>query len=160
MHTSFRFNGNQAHLQLFLIRVYIGLDFIHHFAEKFGWLGMQDKLDVLHYFQALGYHDSLFMMGLAGLCEFGAFVGFTFGLCTRLAAIGTALYLVITLFSGNHHHFGFTWVNPGGGWEFPALWAFLCLSFVLTGGGRWSVDAVIHKYLPLTAPTLLKRLFA
>ena len=26
-------------MQLFIIRVYIGLDFIPHFSEKFGWMG-------------------------------------------------------------------------------------------------------------------------
>jgi putative oxidoreductase len=132
------------------------VDFIHHFSEKFGLLGAQAKVGVIHYFQSLGFVDASFMVLLAGLCEFGAFIGFTFGLCTRVAAIGTALYLVISLFSGGHHHLGFTWMNPGGGWEYPALWAFLCLSFVMTGGGRWSLDALIHKALPANTPAVLK----
>jgi putative oxidoreductase len=156
----FEAGGKWAHLQLFLIRVYIGLDFIHHFAEKFGLLGAKAQADVAQYFQGLGYADPQFMMALAGLCEFGAFVGFTFGLFTRVAAVGTALYLAIALFSGGHEHFGFTWANAGGGWEFPALWAFICLTFVLTGGGRWSLDALIHRSLSPRVPTVLKALFA
>ncbi|WP_325658317.1 DoxX family protein [Collimonas sp.] len=133
-------------LQLFLLRVYIGLDFIHHFAEKFGLLGPQAYHDVVGYFHSVGFPPSMVLIG--GLCEFGAFVGFTFGLFTRVAAVGTALYLVISLFAGHHQDFGFTWANPGGGWEYPTLWAFLCLSFVLTGGGRWSLDAWLKKYQP------------
>ncbi|MEM8680094.1 MAG: DoxX family membrane protein [Planctomycetota bacterium] len=50
-----------------------------------------------------------FYVILAGLCEFGAFVGLTFGFWTRIAAGGTALYLLIALFSGGHDHVGFIW---------------------------------------------------
>lgn len=138
--------GNKE-LQLLLIRVYIGLDFIHHFSEKFGLLGDKAYQDVLHYFTTVTA-DPVPMVLLAGLCEFGAFVGFTFGLFTRIAAVGTALYLVIALFMGHHDAMGFTWTNPGGGWEYPALWAFICLTYVLTGGGRYSLDRLLQPHLP------------
>lgn len=134
-------------LQLTLIRVYLGLDFIPHFAEKLGLLGPDAYARVLHYF-AMTVPRPHQMVLLAGLCELGASIGFTFGLFTRVAAIGTTLYLVIALFAGHHQDFGFTWANPGGGWEFPALWAFFCLSFVLTGGSRWSVDRWLRARLP------------
>ena len=133
-------------LQLLLIRVYVGLDFSHHFAEKFGLLGPAAYGKVLDYFATVGPHPAL-MVAVAGLCEFGAFVGFTFGLLTRVAAVGTALYLVITMVVGHHVSFGFTWNNPGGGWEYPAFWAVVCLSFVLTGGGRWSLDRVLMPWV-------------
>lgn len=142
-------------LQLFLIRFYIGLDFTHHFAEKFGLLGVQAYSNVLHYFSTVCSAPEQILL-LAGLCEFGAFVGFTFGLFTRVAAVGTALYIVIALFMGHHQDLGFTWANPGGGWEYPAMWAFLCLSFVLTGGGRWSVDNWLRDKLPVSLRWLSK----
>lgn len=134
-------------IHLTLIRVYIGLDFIHHFAEKFGLLGDQAYQSVLHYFSTVTSYPGPMVL-LAGLCEFGAFVGFTFGLLTRVAAVGTALYLVIALFMGHHETMGFTWANPGGGWEYPALWAFICLTYVLTGGGRYSVDHCLRSHMP------------
>lgn len=141
----------QAHdwkmIQLTLMRVYIGLDFIHHFSEKFGLLGDQAYQNVLDYFSTVTAHP-VQMVLLAGLCEFGAFVGFTFGLFTRVAAVGTALYLLIALFMGGHQTMGFTWANPGGGWEFPALWAFICLTYILTGGGRYSLDHYLRPYMP------------
>lgn len=135
-------------IQLALIRVYIGLDFTHHFAEKFGLLGDQAYLGVLHYFSTVTSSPAPLVL-LAGLCEFGAFVGFTFGLFTRVAAVGSALYLLIALLIGGHQVKGFTWANPGGGWEFPALWAFICLSYILTGGGRYSLDNYLRQHLPL-----------
>ncbi|TKC79075.1 DoxX family protein [Trinickia terrae] len=137
---------NPKDIHLFLIRIYIGIDFSHHFAEKFGLLGPQAFDNVVAYFHSVGF-PTVFVI-IAGLCEFAAFIGFTFGLFTRVAAVGAALYLVVSLFSGHHEQFGFTWANPGGGWEYPALWAFVCLSYVLTGGGRWSVDAWLRKRLP------------
>ncbi|MGV2288658.1 DoxX family protein [Trinickia sp. YCB016] len=137
---------NLKDIHLFLIRIYIGIDFSHHFAEKFGLLGPQAFDNVVAYFHSVGF-STVFVI-VAGLCEFAAFVGFTFGVFTRVAAVGTALYLLISMFAGHHDHFGFTWANPGGGWEYPALWAFVCLSYVLTGGGQLSVDAWLRKRLP------------
>ncbi len=142
--------------QLVLIRIYIGLDFIHHFAEKFGLLGAAAYHNVVHYFVSVGFSPTMVL--IAGLCEFAAFVGFTFGLFTRFAAVGTALYLIISLFSGRHELAGFTWADHAsgimingstqtvyGGWEYPLIWAFICLTFVLTGGRKWSLDACLRQ---------------
>ncbi len=148
--------NNILDLQLALIRIYIGLDFIHHFAEKFGLLGSIAFSNVENYFSSVGLGVSFVIF--AGLCEFAAFVGFTLGLFTRFAAMGSALYLIISLFSGSHNLAGFTWVNHVndimingslqsvyGGWEFPLFWAVICFSFVLTGGRKWSIDAKLRN---------------
>ncbi|WP_445364066.1 DoxX family protein [Microbulbifer sp. ANSA003] len=145
-----------ADLQLALIRIYIGLNFTHHFAEKFGLLGADAYNFVVHYFEGIGYSSS--MVIFSGICAFSAFVGFTFGLFTRFAAVGTALYLIIALFEGRHYLAGFSWASHVsgidisgniqtvyGGWEYPLFWAFICLSFVLTGGRKWSVDQYLRK---------------
>ena len=150
-----RYN-NIVDLHLVLIRIYIGLDFIHHFAEKFGLLGPAMFNGDKQYFLSLGLGTGFVIF--AGLCEFAAFIGFTFGLFTRLAGLGTALYLIITLFSGFHYEAGFTWANHVnnilingslqsvyGGWEYPLLWAFMCFSFVITGGRKWSLDSKIRS---------------
>jgi len=130
--------------QLFLIRVYLGLDIILHFAEKL-FEGGEARGRVVKAFIGLGVPEPLFMVILAGLLEFAIFIGFTFGFMTRVAAVGAALYLVISSALGHHFTNGFIWVIPGGGWEFPIMWAFLSLSFVLTGGGPWSLDAWLRR---------------
>lgn len=133
-----------AEIQLLLIRLYLGLDFIPHFSEKlFEGPGPRDE-DVAAFAQ-LGVPSPSAMVILAGLCELAASLGLTFGVMTRVAALGTAAYLVFATVLGHHDEIGFMWVLPGGGWEFPAMWAFLCGSFVLTGGGRWSVDALLRR---------------
>lgn len=149
--------ASMVDLQLALIRIYIGLDFIHHFAEKFGLLGPTAYHNVLHYFASLG--DPASMVFIAGLIECAAFIAFTFGLFTRIAGVGVCIYLLSSLFMGYHYDAGFTWADHVsgvmidgvrqsvyGGWEFPLMWAFLCLSFALTGGQKWSLDAWIRKY--------------
>jgi putative oxidoreductase len=137
-------NLTAAQWQLFLIRVYLGLDIIPHFAEKL-FEGPAHRAEVVKAFIDLGVSAPVLMVLLAGLVEFSIFIGFTVGLMTRIAAAGGALYLFITTALGHHFSNGFIWVTSGGGWEFPVMWAFLCLSFVITGGGPWSVDAWMRK---------------
>lgn len=139
---------NREEVHLLILRVYIGLNFIHHFAEKFGLLGVESYESLTRYFSSLHYNDPTFMITLAGICELGACLGFVFGAFTRIAAVGTATYLIASAVAGNHFNLGFTWANPGGGWEFPVFWSVVCLLFLITGGGRVSVDALLRKLLP------------
>ena len=134
-------------IQHLILRMYLGIDFTHHFAEKFGLLGETAYRNVVGYFGTVAPGDPHLWVLVAGLCEFGAFVGFTFGLFTRIAGIGTALYLIAASIMGGHFANGFTWANSGGGWEYPLLWAVLCASFAITGGGRVSLDARLRGRL-------------
>lgn len=136
-------------MQHLLLRVYLGLDFVHHFSEKFGLLGPEAYRAVVAYFAGVAPGDPRVWVLVAGLCELGACIGFTFGLFTRWAAFGTALYLIVASAMGGHFSNGFTWANPGGGWEFPLFWTVVCLSFVLTGGGRYSADAWARRHTGL-----------
>jgi putative oxidoreductase len=150
-----------AEIQLALIRIYIGVDFFHHFAEKFGLLGERAFHEVLRYFTVSGFSESLMMV--AGLLELAACICFVLGLFMRWISVVTAIYLIVALFMGYHYLAGFTWANHlsgvmidgtvqtiYGGWEFPLFWAFMCLTFVLTGGRKWSVDAWLRmKKVPL-----------
>src|SRR5690606_2068769 len=98
--------------QLFLIRVYLGLDIIPHFAEKL-FEGSAHRAEVVKAFIDLGISNPTFMVVLAGLLELAISVGFTFGLMTRVAAVGAAIYLVVSTVLGHHFTSGFIWVVPG-----------------------------------------------
>jgi putative oxidoreductase len=135
-------------IQHLMLRVLLGIDFTHHFAEKFGLLGQVAYRNIVAYFGGVAPGDPHIWVLVAGLCEFGAFVGFTFGLFTRTAALGTALYLLVASVMGGHFSNGFTWANSGGGWEFPLLWTVLCSSFAITGGGSVSLDAWLRRSWP------------
>ena len=79
---------------------------------------------------------------LAGLVEFGGGLLLALGLVTRVAAalvVGLMTVAIIQVHWSN----GFFWTQ--GGYEYPLLWGILALSFVIRGGGRFSLDALIGR---------------
>ncbi|AHE67560.1 DoxX family protein [Legionella oakridgensis] len=130
--------------QHFLIRIYLGLNMLPHCSEKL-FLGTSSYYQEVHDFMLMGIIDPKFMVILAGIIEFAIFFAFTFGFLTRIAAVGASIYLLMTTLLGHHFTNGFIWVSPGGGWEFPIMWGFLYLTFLLTGGGLFSLDSWLYK---------------
>ena len=63
------------------------------------------------------------------------------GLFTRLSAAAITVLLLVALTV--HLPNGFFWNE--GGIEYPLLWAILTASFVIRGGGAYSLDAAIGK---------------
>jgi putative oxidoreductase len=125
-----------------MVRVTAGLLLVPHGAQKlFGWFGGYGLEATGQFFAAkLGLPASLAL--LAGLIEFGGGIALALGVATRpVAALVTGLLAVaaIQVHLGN----GFFWTQ--GGFEYPLLWGVVALSFVLRGGGRYSVDALIGR---------------
>lgn len=60
------------------------------------------------------------------------------GLFTRWVSLALVPVLLGALISA-HLHTGFTFSNPGGGWEFPAFWTVTLLVQSLLGNGAFSV---------------------
>ncbi len=125
-----------------MVRVAAGLMLVPHGAQKlFGWFGGHG-IDATGQFFAvkLGLPASFAL--LAGLIEFAGGIALAAGLATRpVAALVTGLMAVavVQVHLGN----GFFWTQ--GGFEYPLLWGLVALSFVLRGGGRYSVDALIGR---------------
>lgn len=70
--------------------------------------------------------------------EIGGGLALILGIATRyvsLAMIGVLLGAAIFGHGGN----GFTFSNPGGGWEYPVLWAITMLALALLGDGAYSL---------------------
>lgn len=133
---------------LTFVRLYIGLDFVPHFTEKL-FAGAGPHMDDVKAFEQLGTPAPDFLVWLAGFCELGAAIGVGLGLFTRLAAIGSALYVFIATVMGAHFTLGFIWASPGGGWEYPVLWTVLLLSFCYAGAGAFSIDGVLRRHVQL-----------
>ena len=147
-----------ADWHLTFIRLYIGLDFVPHFTEKL-FVGAGPRMDDVKAFEQLGTPAPDALVWLAGLCELGAAIGVGLDLLTRLACIGTTLYLLIATLMGGHFALGFIWASLGGGWEHPVLWIVLILSFCYTGAGAFSIDGVLRRHfkLPGWVETLMVR---
>lgn len=123
-----------------LVRITVGLMLVPHGAQKlFGWFGGYGIEATGQFFAGkLGLPASLALV--AGVIEFFGGIALAAGLATRLVAAlvaGMMAVATIQVHLGN----GFFWT--GGGFEYPLMWGLTALSFVLRGGGRYSLDAAI-----------------
>ena len=125
-----------------LVRVTAGLLLVPHGAQKlFGWYGGYGIEATGQFFVAkLGLPASLAVM--AGIIEFFGGLLFAAGAATRpIAALVFGLMAVAVV--EVHLPAGFFWTD--GGYEYPLLWGIVALSYVIRGGGRYSVDALIAR---------------
>ena len=125
-----------------LLRVTAGLLLVPHGAQKlFGMFGGYGVEATGQFFAAkLGLPASLAL--LAGLIEFFGGLALAAGLATRfVAALVFGVMAVAVVFV--HLPVGFFWTT--GGFEYPLLWGVVALYFVVRGGGRYSLDAVIGR---------------
>jgi putative oxidoreductase len=125
-----------------LLRATTGLLLVPHGAQKlFGWFGGYGIEATGQFFAAkLGLPPALAL--LAGLIEFFGGLALAVGLLTRPAAALVAGMMAVAVF-GVHLGNGFFWTS--GGFEYPLMWGILALSFVVRGGGRFSLDALIGR---------------
>ena len=125
-----------------LVRVAAGLLLVPHGAQKlFGAFGGYGVEATGQFFATkLGLPASFAL--LAGLIEFVGGLMLAAGFLTRpVAALITGVMAVAVV--SVHLPAGFFWTD--GGYEYPLLWGIVALSFVLRGGGRYSVDAAIAR---------------
>jgi putative oxidoreductase len=124
------------------VRVATGAFLLPHGAQKlFGLFGGYGPEATGQFFASkLGLPASFGL--LAGLIEFFGGLALALGLLTRPAAalvFGLMVIAIVTVHLGN----GYFWTD--GGFEYPLLWAILALSYVIKGGGRYSLDAKIGR---------------
>jgi len=125
-----------------LVRIAAGLLLVPHGAQKlFGWFGGYGIEATGQFFATkLGLPASFAL--LAGLIEFVGGIMLAAGLATRVvAALVVGLMTVAVL--QVHLGAGFFWT--GGGFEYPLFWGIVALAYVIRGGGRYSLDAVIGR---------------
>jgi putative oxidoreductase len=88
------------------------------------------------YFESIGFPGILAYPVLAGEIVLGA--AMVLGFLSRWAAIAAIPILLgsIVPHAGN----GFTFSNPGGGWEFPVFWSAVLIVQALLGDGAWALS--------------------
>ncbi|MBK8175116.1 MAG: DoxX family protein [Rhodospirillales bacterium] len=125
-----------------LVRITTGLLLVPHGSQKlFGWFGGAGIAGTEQFFASkLGLPPWIAV--LAGLVEFGGGLLLALGLVTRVAAALVAGLMTVAVIQV-HVPNGFFWTE--GGYEYPLLWGILALSFVIRGGGRFSLDAVVGR---------------
>lgn len=87
------------------------------------------------YFESIGFPGLLAYPVIAG--EIGLGLALVLGLMTRWAALAALPIMLGAIVP--HAANGFTFSNPGGGWEFPAIWSALLVAQVLLGDGAYAL---------------------
>jgi putative oxidoreductase len=119
-----------------LIRVVAGGSLaIHGYPILFGDIGAAAK-----FLESTGFEDGVFWAYVVGSVEFVCGLFLALGLLTRVVAAPIIGFLVIAIVT-YHWQYGFAWESRGI--EYPLFWSIVVLHFLVRGGGRWSVDAMI-----------------
>ncbi|CAD1795829.1 DoxX family protein [Xanthomonas arboricola pv. juglandis] len=116
-----------------LLRISLGALFLVHGLIK---LLVFTPAGTVAYFQSLGLPGALAYLTIA--LELGLGLSLLLGIYARwVGLLGVPLLLgtIISVHGGN----GFGFSNPGGGWEYPALWAVLLVVQSLLGEGAWAL---------------------
>ncbi|MDI3282505.1 DoxX family protein [Polyangium sp. 15x6] len=126
-------------LGLLLIRLATGLLLAAHGLSKLtaGPAGLAGGL------AAMGFPAPTLLAWCATLAEFLGGICVMLGLLTRPAAAVVAFNMVVawaSMHMADAAHFGSA---KGGAFEYPFLLSILGLALAITGGGRYSLDAVL-----------------
>jgi putative oxidoreductase len=123
-----------------LIRVVAGGSLaIHGFPILFGNTAAAAK-----FLASTGFENALFWAYVVGAVEFFCGLFLALGLLTRVVAAPIIGFLVIAIVT-YHWQYGFAWENRGI--EYPLFWSIVVFHFLVHGGGRWSLDALIGREL-------------
>ncbi len=125
------------------LRFAAGAWLIPHGAQKlFGWFGGRGLDATIAGFGKMGYEPGWLVGPLVAGTEFFGGILIAIGLFTRPAALAATILLFVAAMDV-HLPNGFFWIK--GGYEYPLLWAILCVAIAIRGGGPLSVDRALGK---------------
>jgi len=129
-------------------RVILGCVFLPHGAQKlFGWFGGFGFTNTMTYFtQTAGLPWIIAFLVVMGE-SLGA-LGLILGFCTRLFALGLICIMVgaiITVHIPNGFFMNWFGKQAGEGFEYHLLVIGMSIPLLVSGGGKYSVDMLIHK---------------
>mgnify|MGYP001544644122 CR=1 FL=1 len=124
---------NKADLAAFILRVSTGIYFLVHGLTK---LFVFTPAGTAGYFQSLGLPGALGYLTM--VLEIAGGLALIAGIATRYVALVMAAVLLGAAWFG-HAANGFSFSNPGGGWEYPVLWAVTMVALSLLGDGAPSL---------------------
>ncbi|MFT4014387.1 MAG: DoxX family protein [Paracoccus sp. (in: a-proteobacteria)] len=122
-----------ADLAAFLLRATTGAWFLVHGLTK---LFVFTPAGTAGYFQSLGLPGA--MGYLTMVLEILGGIALLLGIATRIVAPVMAAVLLGAAFFA-HLGNGFSFSNPGGGWEYPVLWAVVMAALALLGDGAYAL---------------------
>ena len=129
-------------------RVILGCVMLPHGAQKlFGWFGGFGFTNTMTYFtQTTGLPWIIAFLIVMG--ESLGSLGLILGFFTRLSALGLICIMVgaiITVHIPNGFFMNWFGKQAGEGFEYHLLVIGMSIPLVISGGGKYSVDVLIHK---------------
>ena len=130
-----------------VLRLALAIVIFPHGAQKaLGWFGGHGFAGTMGYFRSQGIPMVFGLLAIAA--ELLGSLGVAVGLLTRVAAFGIACVMLVAILTV-HRPYGFfmNWFGnkKGEGFEFHLLALGIAIALILTGGGRWSIDALIAR---------------
>lgn len=131
-------HSNGVSVTLFLLRVIMGIAFMHHgwgkIQNPFAWMPAEAPVPAVLQF-------------LAALAEFGGGIALIVGLLTRIASFGLACTMAVaTLMHAVMMKDPFVATGPGqSSFELPFIYLAISLLLMTTGPGKYSIDAKVFK---------------
>ena len=142
--------GTFASKSLLIIRVFLGIIFFAHGAQKvFGWFGGAGLRGTIAYFkQALGVPPPLTV--LAALTECFGGLAMIVGLLVRPAAVGLIIVMLVAIKTVHWRNGLFiNWsLEPGKGHGFEMNFALIgmALAVLVGGAGAFSLDRLLRVW--------------
>ncbi len=134
------------------LRITLGLVIFPHGAQKlFAWFGGYGFSGTMHHFTENMGIPYVFAL-LAILAESFGSLGLIVGLGTRIAALGIGITIGVAALMGHvQHGFFMNWSGKqaGEGFEYHLLVVGMALALIISGGGKWSLDRLLAKKLPV-----------
>ena len=124
--------NDQTALAATLLRVTSGSLLLTHGLTK---LLVFTPAGTAAFFESIGFPGFTAYPVMAG--EIGLGLAMIFGLYSRFAALAALPILLGAIIP--HSSAGFTFSNPGGGWEFPVFWSMVLAVQALLGDGAFAL---------------------
>lgn len=133
-------------LAVLIIRVVVGLLLIGHGSQKaFGWFGGNGFAGTVGFIKSIGFKPAGFWALIGVLGEVGGGLLFLLGFLTPLGAV--AIFASMLMAVIKIHWKGGLW-SQNGGYEYPLVLGLVALAIGISGGGSYSIDALIGFSLP------------
>lgn len=124
--------ASKADTAALLLRVTMGIVFLAHAWLK---IAVFTPAGTVQFFQSLGLPGPLAYLVI--FAELAGGVALILGVATRWVSL--ALIPIMIGATLAHSGFGFFFMNPGGGWEFPAFWTVALVVQALLGNGSYAL---------------------
>ena len=137
--------GTHGDVVPLVLRLTLTVVMFPHGAQKaHGWFGGYGLRGTLDFLRKSGVASPVAVLAITA--EFLGPLGLAVGLLTRVAALGIAAVMLGSILTVHRQHgFFMNWYGnqQGEGFEYHILAIGLAIALVLSGGGVWSLDAVI-----------------